>query len=102
MSGRISAVSKSPFNHRILFVNKAAGEWSVNFMLRTPYHWGKFSGTHWIGGWMGPRAGMNAVKNRNLLWGSISYRDKRFVSAPRRPGWFWKLRTIHFNIIPNS
>jgi len=28
--------------------------------------WRKRPGTHWIGGWVGPRASMNAVAGRNI------------------------------------
>jgi len=34
--------------------------WVVSFMPRE-----RTRGTHWIGGWVGPRAGLDAVMKRN-------------------------------------
>jgi hypothetical protein len=31
------------------------------------YPWGKGSGTHWIGGWVGPRAGLDAETRGKIL-----------------------------------
>jgi hypothetical protein len=31
------------------------------------YPWGKVPGTHWIGGWVGPRAGLDAGARRKIL-----------------------------------
>jgi len=30
------------------------------------------SGTHWVGGWVGPRAGLDAVAKRKILSGRSS------------------------------
>jgi hypothetical protein len=38
----------------------------VSFTTGPLFHQGKISGTHWIGGWMGPRAGLDAVGNRKI------------------------------------
>jgi hypothetical protein len=43
------------------------GEWSASCPGSFP-PWVKAPGTHWIGGWVDPRAGLNAVaKRENLL-----------------------------------
>jgi len=38
------------------------------FQLHTwmPYAWGKFSGTHNTGGWVGPRASLDVVVKRRI------------------------------------
>jgi hypothetical protein len=44
----------------------AGGEWSAS----CPGHFTpeeEAPGTHWIGGWVDPRAGLNAVENRKFL-----------------------------------
>jgi hypothetical protein len=38
----------------------------VSFTPRPLYPQGKATGTHWIGGWMGPRTGLDAVANRKI------------------------------------
>jgi hypothetical protein len=40
-------------------------EWG--FTPRLLYAWGKNPGIHWIGGWVGPRAGLDAVENSKNL-----------------------------------
>jgi hypothetical protein len=35
------------------------GEWKHSFTLRPLYLRGKSAGIHWIGGWVGPRAGLD-------------------------------------------
>jgi hypothetical protein len=53
------------------------GEWSVSCPGRfTPKE--RATGTHWIGGWVGPRAGLDAVVDRNI---PIPRRE----SSPRTP-----------------
>jgi hypothetical protein len=41
--------------------------WLVSFTLRPLYPRGKNSGTHWIGGWVCPRAGLDDVAKRKIL-----------------------------------
>jgi hypothetical protein len=36
----------------------------VSFMFRPRYPGEKFLGTHWVGGWVGPRVGLDSVKER--------------------------------------
>jgi hypothetical protein len=49
-------------------------------------------GTHWIGGWEGPRAGLDAVEKRKILWpswellGSSTY-EKQKKSFNKFPLW---------------
>jgi hypothetical protein len=41
--------------------------WVVSFTPQPLYPQGKIPGTHWIGGWVDPRAGMDDVKKRKFL-----------------------------------
>jgi hypothetical protein len=41
------------------------GEWSVSRPGRFTYRGAP--GTHWIGGWVGPRAGLDMASKRNLI-----------------------------------
>jgi hypothetical protein len=45
--------------------------------------WGKIAGTHCRGGWVGPRAGMDGVKNRNIL-PLLGFELPAVQPAPRR------------------
>jgi hypothetical protein len=50
-------------------------EWSASSPGRfTPRE--RASGTHWIGGWVGPRAGLDAVVRRKIAEGKILCYDK--------------------------
>jgi hypothetical protein len=50
---------------RILDSALDGGEWSASRPGRfTPM--GRAPGTHWIGGWVGPRAGLDAVVKRKI------------------------------------
>jgi hypothetical protein len=49
---------------------KTYGDWSASLPGRfTPTE--KASGTHWIGGWVGPRAGLDAVEKSLLPFPGI-------------------------------
>jgi hypothetical protein len=39
----------------------------VGFMTWPLYPWGKSTGTHWIGDWVGPRAELDDVEERIFL-----------------------------------
>jgi hypothetical protein len=39
----------------------------MSFMPRPLYPRGKTLGTHWIGGWVDPRAGLDGVEKRKFL-----------------------------------
>jgi hypothetical protein len=52
--------------HVFLTSALAAGEWSASRSCR--YTPGEIApGTHWIGGWVGPRAGLDDVETRKFL-----------------------------------
>jgi hypothetical protein len=42
--------------------------WVVRFTPRPLYPRGKNPGIHWIGGWVGPRAGLDAGANNGTMW----------------------------------
>jgi hypothetical protein len=42
-------------------------KWVVSFTPRPLYPQGKSPGTHWIGGWVGPRAILDTVVKRKIL-----------------------------------
>jgi hypothetical protein len=52
------------------------------FVVSQPYAPSRFipreivPGTHWIGGWLGPGAGLEAVEKRNILPSRESNRDR--------------------------
>jgi hypothetical protein len=51
-----------------VFLNSALeeGKWSASRPCRfTPGE--RAPGTHWVGGWVGPRVGLDAVKKINIL-----------------------------------
>jgi hypothetical protein len=50
--------------HIFLTSALAGGEWSVSRRSTTGE---RAPGTHWIGGWVGPRAGLDAVEKRKFL-----------------------------------
>jgi hypothetical protein len=52
--------------------------WVVNFTPRLLYPRGRGPGTHWIGGWVGPRAVLDAVVKRKIP-------SPRRESNPRTP-----------------
>jgi hypothetical protein len=68
------AVSKSLFNHQIRYVNKASGEVDGGTPCPGRFTTGERSPVPigYEAGWAS-RAGLNAVENRNLFWGSIPY-----------------------------
>jgi len=47
--------------HAFLILALDGGEWSASRSGRF-ISGGRAPGTHWIGGWMGPRAGLDAVE----------------------------------------
>jgi hypothetical protein len=53
-------------------------KWVVSFKLRPLCPWGKSPRTHWIGGYVGLRAGLDPVNNQR-----ISYPSR--VSNPESP-----------------
>jgi hypothetical protein len=62
--------------HIFLTSAQAGGEWSVSRLGRfTPR-------THWIGGWVGPRAGLDDVKKRKFL--TLPGLELRTLGRPAR------------------
>jgi hypothetical protein len=57
------------------------GEWSASRPGRFTSR-DKAPGTHWIGGWVGSRAGLDAMRNRKL---PSSYRDSKYKSSSPQP-----------------
>jgi hypothetical protein len=53
--------------------------WVVSFTPRPLYPRGKSHSTHWIGGWVGPRAGLDDVEKRKFL--TLSGRQLRSVGG---------------------
>jgi hypothetical protein len=52
--------------HVFLTLALHGGEWSASRTFRfTPG--GRYPGTPWIGGWMGPKTGMNYLEKRKFL-----------------------------------
>jgi hypothetical protein len=54
------------YSHIFLTSALVGGEWSASRPVRfTPGE--RAPGTHWIGGWVGPRAGLDDVEKRKFL-----------------------------------
>ena len=49
--------------------------WVINAMIRPLYH-GERTGTHFIGGWMGPWAGLDGCEKSRLHRDSIMIRSR--------------------------
>jgi hypothetical protein len=59
-------VGADVYIHIFLTLALAGGEWSASCASRfTPGK--RASGTHWIGGWVNPRAGLDNVEKRKFL-----------------------------------
>jgi hypothetical protein len=70
--------------HIFLTSALAGGEWSASCPGRfTP-------GTHWIGGWVGPRAGLDDVEKRKFL--TLTGLDLRPLGCPARRQSLYRLR----------
>jgi hypothetical protein len=56
------------WTYRSIFLDLGTSwRWVVNFTPRLLYHSGKRPGTHYIGGWVNPRAGMDDLEKRKFL-----------------------------------
>jgi hypothetical protein len=65
------------------------GEWSAScFGSFTPGE--RASGTHWMGGWLGPRASLDDVKERKFL--ILPGLELRPLSRPARSQSLYRLR----------
>jgi hypothetical protein len=75
--------------HIFLTSTLAGGEWSASHPGRfTPGE--RASGTHWIGGWVDPRAGLDDVKKRKLL--TLTGLELRPLGRPARSQSLYRLR----------
>jgi hypothetical protein len=73
--------------HIFLTSALVGGVWSASRPGRfTP---GKCPGTHWIGGWVGPRAGLDDVENRKFL--TLPGQKLRFLGRPARSHSLYRL-----------
>jgi hypothetical protein len=54
----------------------------VSFTLRPLYPWELAPGTHWIGRWVGPRAGLDEVEKRKFL--TLPGLELRSLGRPAR------------------
>jgi hypothetical protein len=70
--------------------------WGVSFTSRTLYGWGKSPSTHWIGGWVGPRADSDVLKLGERMAAPLL---RRLVVGfpPRRPG--FKTGSVHVGFL---
>jgi hypothetical protein len=67
----------------------AGGEWSASGPgCFTPKE--KASGTHWIGGWVDPRAGLDTAENRKFL--TLQGLELRPLGLPARSQSLYRLR----------
>jgi hypothetical protein len=57
------------------------GEWSASHPGRFT-SWERAPGTHWTGGWVGPRAGLDIVEKRKI---SCHYRESNPGRQPCSP-----------------
>jgi hypothetical protein len=76
------------------------GEWSASYPGRyTPEE--RASGTHWIGGWVGPRAGVDDVEKRKFL--TLLGLEFRPLGHPTRSQSLYRRRyPTSFCVIQNS
>jgi hypothetical protein len=65
---------KIPLNGSTILDLSTRWRWVVCFTLRLLNPWEIDPGTHWIGGWVGPRAGLNAVEKKILALPEIEPR----------------------------
>jgi hypothetical protein len=64
--------------------------WVVSFTLRLLYFRGKTRGTHWIGGWVDPRAFLDDVEKRKFL--TLPGLELRHLDRPARSQSLYRLR----------
>jgi hypothetical protein len=65
------------------------GEWSAS-RTGSFTHGERGPGTHWIGGWVGPRVGLDDVEKRNLL--TLPGFELRPLGRPARSQSLYRLR----------
>jgi hypothetical protein len=64
--------------------------WVVSFMPRPLYPQEKAPGTHWIGGWVKPRAGLDEMEKRKFL--TLLGLELRPLGRPARSESLYRLR----------
>jgi hypothetical protein len=74
--------------HIFLTLALVGGEWSASHPCRfTPEE--RAPGTHWIGGWVGPRAGLDDVEKRKFL--TLPGLELRLLGRPARSQSLYRL-----------
>jgi hypothetical protein len=66
--------------------------WVVSFTALPLYPGGKETSTHWIGGWVGPRAGLDDVKKKKFL--TLPGLELRPLDRPARSQSLYRLRYL--------
>jgi hypothetical protein len=78
-----------PSIHILLILALSGGEWSASRLGRfTPGE--RAPGTHWMGSWVDPRAGLDDVENRKFL--ILSGIELRHFGRPVRSQSLYRLR----------
>jgi hypothetical protein len=62
----------------------------VSFTPLSLYPRGKSPGTHWIGGWVDPRSGLDDLEKRKVL--TLRGLELRFLGRPARSQSLYRLR----------
>jgi hypothetical protein len=84
-------------NPRFLDLSIVAGEWSASrHGCFTP--WERAHGTHWIGGWVGPRAGLDDMEKWKFL--TLTGIELRHVGRPARTQSLYRLRCRGSSSLP--
>jgi hypothetical protein len=77
------------YTHVFLISAQAGHEWSASHSGRfNP--WERATGIHWIGDWVGPRAGLDDLEERKFL--TLSGLELRPLDRPVRSQWLYRLR----------
>jgi hypothetical protein len=56
------------WRYRSTIPDLGSGSWMVSFTDRPITPWEKAHGTNWLGGWVDPRVGKNAVQKRKKIF----------------------------------
>jgi hypothetical protein len=87
------------YTHIFLTSALVTGEWSASRPVRfTPGE--KVSGTHWIGGWVGPRAGLDYMEKIRDPNGTRTGRSARSQSLYRLTACWWCRNLFDPHCIP--
>jgi hypothetical protein len=81
--------------HIFLTLALAGGEWSASHLCCfTPGE--RAPGTHWLGGWVGPRAGLDDVEKRKFLL--LPGLELQTFGHPARSQLLYRLRSPSFQL----